>query len=158
MKHVTEPVNNTSATSPSTPSRFERLLRTVALLALGPTFLLATPMKLGTASMLASLVLAGSFLASRTVPRLLAPRLGRLGAYLATSLVLGMTGTLLGVLDGCSLGADICRYAIGVWTLTWLLLPLAVLSATSAFKALFAIPHVGLRLVRRVRARLSQYR
>lgn len=157
MKRATEPLKNTPAPSAALPSRFERLLRTVALLALGPAFVLVTPIQLGTTSMFASLIIVGSWLTSRTLPRMLAPGLGRPGAYMAASLVLGAVGALLGFLGGCSVDAALCRYSIGTWTLAWLLFPLAVLLLTGILKVFQTMLRGGLRLVRLVRrARLSR--
>lgn len=156
MKRATEPGHD-APTSPSA-TLLHRVLRTIALLALGPTFLLTTPMKIGTSSILASLLLTGSILAARSLPRILSTRLGRPGAFFASSLVLGAVGILLGYLDGCSFGAASCRSAIGVWTLTWLLLPAFVLLATLALRVLVVAPRVGLRVLRRAWDRLTRRR
>lgn len=147
---ATPPAGVANQASPSA-SRFDRLLRTLAFLALGPTLVLATPMRLGTASLLASLVLAGSLLAAHGFPRLFAPRLGRVGAFFATSLLLGLVGTLLGFLDGCSIDAARCRSAVGAWTFTWLLIPAIVLAAGIALKTFQALPRVAFAPVRRLR-------
>lgn len=154
MKRAAEPGHD--ATTATSPTLFERLLRTLALLALGPTLLLATPMEIDTAAILASLLLAASILMARSVPRLLATRLGRPGAFFAASLALGGLGTLLGVLDGCSVGAVSCRASIGVWTFTWLLLPSIVLLVTFALKVFVSAPRAGLRMLRRIRSRTSR--
>lgn len=152
MKRAAEPgLDDDAATSPTV---FDRLLRTLALLALGPTLLLATPMEMGTAALFASLLLAGSILAARSFPRLLTPRLGRLGAFFATSLLLGTVGTFLGVLDGCSIDPALCRSAIGAWTFLWLLLPSIVLLVTLALRVFVQVPRAALRLRRRLRSRL----
>lgn len=149
MKRATDVDRDATGSSPL-PVR-DRFVRTLGFLALGPVLLLATPVEPGTASLLASLVLAGSFLAARVLPRRLAARLGRPGAFFAASLLLGGVGTLLGVLDGCGLDAASCRYAIGAWTLTWLLLPSFVWGVTAAARVFVAAPRAAMRLLSKVR-------
>jgi hypothetical protein len=134
-------------------STIDRVIRTAAFLACGPAFLLLTAIEPSAASVAASLVLSGSVLAARSLPRLLAARLGRLGGFFAASLVLGATGALIGVLDGCSVDPSLCRYAVGVW----MLLPSVTILVGLAFRFLgrTAVYGVGLlpRLYRRLRLR-----
>ena len=154
MKRAAE---RTSSTTRPEVSITDRSIRTAAFLACGPAFLLLTPIEPSVASVAASLVLSGSFLAAWSLPRLLGARLGRLGGFFAASLVLGATGALIGVLDGCSVDPALCRYAVGVWMLVWMLFPSGALLTGLAVRFLgrTAVYGVGLlpRLYRRLRLR-----
>jgi len=92
----------------------------------GPLVLLVLPMRIGVASLVASLILSGSILTAAALPRALRRRMGRVGGLLVTMVVLGLAGTLLAVIsEQCSFWGSSCRAEIGGWTLTWMLLPVA---------------------------------
>lgn len=152
MKRVAEKASSTDR--PEAPIT-DRLIRSAAFLACGPAFLLLISIEPSVTSVTASLILSGSFLAAKSLPGLLGARLGRLGGFFAASLVLGATGALLGVLDGCSVDASLCRYAVGVWMLVWMLFPSGALLVGLAVRFLgrTAVYGIGLlpRLYRRLR-------
>jgi len=146
-------VKNTSEAA-TRPTRAERLVRTAALVSLGPAFLLTTPIEPDVTALGAACVLSGSLVAASSFPRLLAPRLGRAGGVLATSLVLGLVGTVLGVLEGCSFGAAVCRQAAGAWTLVWMSLPLLAALLAGFGRLAVALPVRAGGCARRVAGRL----
>jgi hypothetical protein len=154
---VKRAAERTSSTVRPAVSNRDRLIRSAAFLACGPAFLLLTSIEPSVTSVTASLILSGSFLAAKSLPRLLGVRLGGLGGFFAASLVLGATGALIGVLDGCSVDPALCRYAVGVWMLVWMLFPSGALLAGLAVRFLgrSAVYGIGLlpRLYRRLRLR-----
>ena len=147
MKRATEQDRAALRTEAST---IDQVLRTAAFLACGPAFLLVTSIAPSVASVTASLVLMGSVLAARSLPRLLGTRLGRLGGFFAASLILGAMGALLGVLDGCSVDPSLCRYTVGVWMFVWMLFPFLLLLGGFAFRFLWSASVYGAGLLPRV--------
>lgn len=130
------------------------MLGTVALVAIGPVVVLVTPVEAGPGTLLASLALSGSLIAARSLPRVLAPRVGRTFAVLATSVLLGLFGAGLGALEGCSFGAAACRQSIGIWTLLWMSLPILLLLFAGLWRLTFLVPSRVLRVLRRVLGRI----
>lgn len=140
------------------PSRSDRFIRTTAFVLLGPVLTMVTPVPFGTAAFLAGTALSSSVLAGFTLPRRLTPALGRIGALMAATLLLGGAGTLLGALDGCAVWSASCRSALGLWTLVWMLLPVSCAllrtGCSLVLRFLRRAPHVVVPVLRRLLRRL----
>jgi hypothetical protein len=119
------------------------------------------PLRDYTVTLPASLMLSYSFYVAVLLPRALSARLGRVGALLASSLLLGVVGMGIGVLSCDGLDPE-CRSSVGAWMLAWMLLSpayaLGRVTLVSAARVSFMLARAPYLVLARFRANLSRGR